>query len=281
MLRLTSPSELRLTRAEDDTFRSTRRLAALLIAIQAVILGYASGAHLFAGLTIGLAAIAAFTRRRLQIDRGGLLILYAAIALVLLLEALVSPFPFSEDALFVRTPFAHTVARYLICVQLVSLVVRRPSDRPPIWLAGLGALSLPFAANINLPDARHYVMLTWIMGFVAVAAVYGSHARRPVETSNLSRSPLRASLLAGSLLAALLLGGGGSLALLRYERDIEFFLQEFLGQGAGSTRSGFSPNGRLSDVLTWKTTDADDVALRVYSDRQPGYLRGMAFDTYL
>ena len=141
----------------DDRFPTVRRVGVILIVLQAVILGYVSGARLFPAIVIGSAFAIGVTRRRLQLDRVVLQLLCWTIAIGFVLYFLVSPFPIPVESLFLRTPLAHTVARFLICMQLLAVAVRHESGRPPIWLAGLGAMCLPFATNAHNQIGRAHV----------------------------------------------------------------------------------------------------------------------------
>ncbi len=286
-----SPSE-RLSRphwvlAPADRFRVVHWLGVILVVLQAVILGYLSGARLFPVIVIGLAIGIGSTRRRLWLEPIVVQLSAAAIAIGFLLSLQLSPFPFPEEFLSYRTPLAHAVARSLIGMQLLALIVHHESGRPPIWLAGLGAMCLPFATNVQVPGSLvqapgtfHRPLLLLIVTFVAVAALYSSFARQAVTTASKPQRGTRTFLLAAAVACAMSLGGGTAVALVRYERKIEWFLRDYLGTAAATARSGFSPNGRLNDVLSWKTLGAEHIAIRVFADRKPGYLRGKALDTY-
>ncbi|MGE0376736.1 MAG: transglutaminaseTgpA domain-containing protein, partial [Planctomycetaceae bacterium] len=265
---------------EEEDFRTARRLGVILIVLQAIILHLLSGARLFPAVAVGLACGIGAMQRRWHLDRLTFQLLCVVTAIGFLLHFLISPFPFPEESLFLRTPLAHSIARFLIGLQLLGLAVRQPSGRPPLWLAGLGAMCLPFAANIQLRESRHSALLFWIAAFVAVAALYSSYVRRRIAAASQPAGAARRFVVTAALIGSILLGSGSALALRRYDRHIESFLRDFLGEGLGMARSGFSPSGRLNDVLAWKTNDADHVAMRVFADRAPGYLRGKAFDTY-
>lgn len=264
----------------DSDGRAARRLGAVLIVLQAIILFQLSGARLFPGVAAALAIAIGATDRRLSVDRFTFQLMCLTLVIAFLLHYLIAPYPFPEESLFLRTPLAHSVARCLIGIQLLGLATRQSTGLPPIWLAGLGAMALPFAANIQLRESRHGTLLVWIGAFIAASALYSAQARRRIATDVRPSCGFRRVVLASALLASVLLGGGSAIALQRYDRQIETFLRDYLGGGQGMTRSGFAPSGRLNDVLAWKTLDANRVALRVFCEREPGYLRGRAFDTY-
>jgi hypothetical protein len=260
--------------------RAARWLGVVALGLQAIILGYVSGARLFPAVVLLLACWAGVTRFRFRLQRGLLQLLCAMIAIGFLLYSLIAPFEFPMEAQFIRTPLAHTIARFLICMQLLALVYYREPDHPPIWLSGLGAIGLPFAANIRVAPSMHFPLVLGIVSFVAVAALYTTHARRAVGGASPAAYWTRRLVTAIVLVTGMSLGGGSAVALQRHEHSIEWFLREYLGYGMTSVRPAFSPSGRLTDVIAWKTLDADQVALRVFADQEPGYLRAKAFDTY-
>ncbi len=62
--------------------------------------------------------------------------------------------------MFIRSPLAHTIARYLISLQILCrcLLVNREGHLPE-HLAGLGLLTLIFASNLRTPAAQHQMAL--------------------------------------------------------------------------------------------------------------------------
>ncbi len=212
-------------------------------------------------------------------------LLYFQIVVGLVLAHLLSPFHIPLLDQFILTPLAHLVARVLIALQLGTLFIRNTfhptaNNRPPLWLAGMGAMCLPFALNIRVYPSHQRTLLWGLLAFVVVTMLFNSEWRTQVTASRSNSRWTRVVLLVMTLSASLLLGGGSALALQRYERSIEWFLGDYLGYRPPSARSGFTDSGRLSDIASWKLTDADEIALRANSSRAPGYLRGTVFDTY-
>lgn len=258
----------------------TRWLAIIGLVIQACLLGYVSGTRLFSVVIALLAIVAAVNPWRINLRKSLHLWLYAFIAIGFALYHFVSPIQISiEDPLFYPTQ-SHILARILMSIQLVALFLRNEKDRPPLWLAGMGALCLPFAVNLPLGYTDHHTILIGITAYICVLALFGNTWRmRTVSTSRYQQWS-RAVILSITLTTSLLLGAGSALALQRYEKKIEFFLEDYLGFGPRSVRPGFTIGNRLNDVSHWKTTLANEIALRAISDKPPGYLRGVVFDTY-
>ncbi len=258
----------------------TRWLAIVGLLIQACLLGYVSGVRVFPVTITLLAVIAGVTPWRMPLSKSLQLWLYAVIAIGFILYHFVSPVRIMIEDSLISPIQTHIVARILMGVQLVTLFLRNEGDRPPLWLAGMGAMCLPFAVNSPLKFTEHHTLLIGIIAFIGVMAMFGNEWRiRTVTTSQLRQWP-RAIILALTLTTSLLTGAGSALALQHYEKSIEFFLEDFLGYGPRAARPGFTIGSRLNDVTHWKTTQANEIALRAFSDEPPGYLRGIVFDTY-
>ena len=68
--------------------------------------------------------------------------------------------------------------------------------------------------------------------------------------------------------------------LYRYAHEIETVFRAVVNPQARPESVGFSGKGRLGTVAEQKANAGKRVALRIYADDSPGYLRGRAFDTY-
>lgn len=255
-------------------------LATASIVIQAVLLGYVSGSQFFP-LVISIWAIAAgITSWKMVLPDSGNKWLFTFVALGFCLFHLFFPFEFTLDEHYFGTPVFHVLARLLIAVQTVTLCLKTPTDRPPLWLTGVGIVCLPIAFNVRVHEQDHQWVLVGVLTYVVVAALYSSEWRTSASQSNSHHRWSRFVVLTLALATSLSLGGGSAVALQRYDREIEWFLGDFLGYRPPSARPGFTTSGRLSDVSNWKTTQADEVAMVAFSDKAPGYLRGVVFDTY-
>lgn len=257
-----------------------RWLAIVELLILTYLLGYVSGARAFPITIAGLAIFSGASPWRLRLHKPLQLWLYAVITIGFVLYYFLSPVQILiEDPLFFPLQ-THLIARILISICLVTLFLRHDRDRPPIWLAGMGAVCLPFAVNLPLGYSDHHTLLYGIIAYVGVMALYGNEwRRRRVALSRRHRWP-RAIALFVTLSTSLLIGAGSAYALQRYEKNIEYYLEEFLGYDSRAVRPGFTIGNRLNDVSNWKTAKADELALRVFSESPPGYLRGVVFDTY-
>lgn len=256
-----------------------RVLGALLILLQLGVLAFLSGARLFPFVMGGLTLWGLFTRIRMKVNPTPQNLIYALMAIAFLLHYMFAPFALPIDSQFIRSSLAHSLARLLISVQVLQLFLAHESGRLPIWLGACGAVTLAFATNLRVPEAMHDQLLALVAAFMAFFSLYGSRARQAVNTL----SPFawtRWLAMTVALLLAVLLGTGAAWALQKHERDIEWFLAEYLGYSGRTTRTGFNPSGRLESVTAWRAEGGETAVLRVFADEAPGYLRGMVFEKY-
>jgi hypothetical protein len=204
---------------------------------------------------------------------------YALLAIGFLLHYMLAPFQLPIDSQFIRSSLAHSLARLLLSVQILQLFLEHESGRLPIWIGACGAVTLAFATNLRVPESMHILLLGMIAAFMGTFALYGHRARLAVASRPDMLWP-RWLVMSSALVLALLLGTGASWALQKHERDIEWFLAEYLGYSGRTTRTGFNPTGRLESVTSWRADGGETAVLRIFADEAPGYLRGMVFEKY-
>src|SRR5690606_22050203 len=195
------------------------------------------------------------------------------------LHYMFAPYPLPVDSQFIRSSLAHALARLLMAVQILQLFLQQTTPHLPIWLAPCGAAALVFASNVRSPAPVHARLLWIAAAFICLFALYCGRSRRRLP-GLAGAGALRRATLAGALLLIALLGSGSSWALQEHERTIERFITDYLGYGSSSRQAGFNPNGRLEAVTAWRANNSHQIVLRIFSDREPGYLRGAVFDKY-
>lgn len=196
-----------------------------------------------------------------------------------------------RDSVILNGGLGFTFAQYVLVLQAglffvsksASEAVRvvRASAREPLSpvLAAFALVATGFAGDVYIrgEEVRLYEALAVVVVFL-VAAFLGASMKRSGVSSRRWR---RLVLTFMVLLAALGLSKGVSEALLRYRYELD---QVVMSPFAGLfTKSGigFSGTGQLGSVAAQKSTDSEDVALRILAESEPGYLRGKAFSEYV
>lgn len=176
-------------------------------------------------------------------------------------------------------PDACLTAQYFLVFQGGQLFVRRDADRLPSYLPILAMLSMIFIADVQLRGSARAVYQVFSLVLVVLSALYFAACRVPSATF-VSRFAIRRGIMVGIVL--ILTGATAwwaASSLYGYARDIERLLI-LMARSSPADSAGFSGQGRLTSVAQQKERSGNQVALRVWSEEAPEYLRGRAFDTY-
>ena len=176
-------------------------------------------------------------------------------------------------------PDACLTAQYFLVFQVGQLFVRREADRLPSYLPILAMLSMIFIADVQLRGSGRAVYQVFSLALIVLSALYFASCRLPSATF-VSRYAIRRGIMVGIVL--ILTGATAwwaASSLYAYARDIERVLI-LLARSSPADSAGFSGQGRLTSVAQQRDRSGNQVALRVWSEQSPGYLRGRAFDTY-
>lgn len=172
---------------------------------------------------------------------------------------------------------AMEIAIYMILVQ-ITLIFGYVRRRIPFWFPTLTTLSLLLLSDISTHHANERYFL---LGAVTLCAVGAGFIFR------LSREPTPGRHATGwfpyalSVVTVCVVGAGAAILLQRYDTMIDRFLAGTIGRvGTGSARTAFSGDGSIANVDAWKREGDDRIALRIFSNAEPGYVSGMVFSDY-
>lgn len=178
---------------------------------------------------------------------------------------------------------AFEVALFGILTQ-IGLVFGYVGRRIPYWFPCFTVMSLLFLSDVALRSEQERLRLLAVVTVcVFLCAMLFRLARdpslargKPQSLSGWARWPLvLAVLLAGAL------GSTAAIMLVKYERVVDRFLAGTIGAATSrSGRTAFSGDGQIANVDAWKRAGGDTIALRVFSDYEPGYVPGMKFAYY-
>ncbi|MBC8876162.1 MAG: transglutaminase domain-containing protein [Planctomycetes bacterium] len=172
------------------------------------------------------------------------------------------------------------IAEYFLVFQVAQFFVRREGDRLPSYLPILAIVALTFTGDFQASGHTRLVFQAFSLVLIALTAGYFAACR--VRGGEQPAKPL----VGRRVLLGIVLATSGALAwvaasnLYRYARQIETVLGAVMNPPSRPESVGFSGKGRLGSVARQKANAGSRVALRVYADDSPGYLRGRAFDTY-
>ena len=252
----------------------------LLVALQAVALAYGFRTWIFSTAVLAAALVGTWSRVRLAQPRTslhgplGLAILYVV-------QRTVVPRDWFAGAQNFYFPDSCLTAQYLLVFQVAQFFVRRDDDRLPGYLPILAMAAMIFAADIQVRGSARWVYQAFSLGLIVLSAAYFAACRKP---AGMGTFPTPWAARHGVLLGAVLIVTGAVSWLAAYSvyanaRRIETMLIRITAASPPDA-PGFSGRGRLDSVAQQKETAGERVALRIWAQSSPGYLRGRAFDTY-
>ncbi|HVW02359.1 MAG TPA: transglutaminaseTgpA domain-containing protein [Planctomycetaceae bacterium] len=272
--------------------RTQQFIALALVLLQCATFGYLSQSIVFP-VVLALAAVLRVmfpVRLRGNHERlasFGLLCFFTA-------KRFVAPYEPNGLNVFAMYSVAHALGQFCLSIQVLRLVPQlsahayapsaNSADNQNAWaplpnvLPLYGVLVFICIGDLQTDYVQSLVYQLAAIAFVALSALYFGAGRDPHSSSGWQLKG-RAILSAVTLVVAL---GGGWMAsnlLQRYWYDLDRFFTQ-LGAGAGGASIGFSRKVSLGTTHLRKTQQSSSVALRVYSDAVPGYLRGASYNLY-
>ncbi len=284
-----------------------------MIAIQAIALGYLTGSFPLPIAAMVLSLIALTTSTRFDVTRDNRIRLYMLVIIVFILKHQVVPPKVAIDQIFIRTEVALGIAQCVLALQVMTLFfvhrerwstiervtaglpalpagivsssqLPREAELPlPLLLPSLGCVALVMSFDVQV-SRTHGRMITQILSIcfaISIAFYYASTRNRLRDASagQVRRAPLtRYAAFFAIISLVATLAWAGSIGLYTYEDKIAAWIANMVNTEA-KQRAGVSNRSQLGNVAWQKLRDADGLLLRVYSEKSPGYLRGMVLDT--
>ena len=270
-------------------------VAWLLILLQAAMFWYMSETILFPVLVIAISLPAVWRRKRQEISASYLPWIDLALAAGCGLRWNLLPYEPRTMDTFLNYPLVHAAGQFFLWVQVTRLWIRRP-DRPlPMYLPLLAVLVFICLGDVQLSKhgrmRRMHMRAT--LALVGLSCAYYATARRRQQPSNSSASNSTTSspprwVRPVATTGVLLVCGASSFAsnawLLEKWTAIEQMLMRASGSRLQPPRQnlmiGFSGQAPLGSVQLLRSFLDEEIALRVFSERAPGYLRGAVFERY-
>ncbi|MFK7821432.1 MAG: transglutaminase family protein [Planctomycetaceae bacterium] len=265
--------------SEPIRIRAFTKLATLLMfVIQATTIWYLLGTFLLSGAIVILAAWFLITDSRVDFAKGKRFRSLSAVAIFFIIKSRVAPVPVPGTAVAQMTQFAYVTAQFLMLLQLFLLATSRNSRVLPQLLPWLAAIAMVCAADIFVSDEQRagFQVLTTL--FITVAAAFTASNR---DIYGNDRGSFRIPILGALMLAVAALGWWSASSLYDHARDIEDLISRLVDPPQTQQEAGFTTKGRLYSVVRFREQNSDTVAMRVYSDEPPGYLRGFVFGEYI
>jgi hypothetical protein len=261
-------------------------IAWLIILLQAAMFWYMSETILFPILVVTISSPAVWGRRRWEVSSGYLPWIDLVLAAGCALRWNLAPYEPPTMKSFLNYPLVHAAGQFFLLTQVVRLWARRP-DRPlPVYLPLLAVLVFICLGDVQLykydQERRIYEYAT--LALVGLSCVYYSMARQRREPTSPSARWFRSAASLGVLIVCVVSSHVGNSWLLEKWSDLEQWILRASGSRPPSGRQnltiGFSGHAPLGSMQLLRSVLDEQIAVRVVSDRPPGYLRGAAFERY-
>jgi len=257
-----------------------RLCAAASLVIQAALLWFITGSPFFSALIIIGALAGVVLPQRISLSRNTAFWSLVALFFGFVLKYLLAPHEFHFASTFIGTTFAYVVGQFMMTVQVAQFFIRREDDRLPASMPAYGLFALICLGDIQANPLQMRVFQIGSLCFFVAATLFIASDRKFRRQVGEAYQWGRLSLILAALGLSLASGWLISTGLQRYERDIDDLIVRYLLPERIATTGGFSGNARLGSVAAAKNKNGRQIALRIYSDDAPGYLRGAAFDVY-
>jgi len=259
--------------------RQQRSVGFLLIALQAVALGYGFRTWIFSTAVIVAGLIGWLSTLRFASPRTALR-WPIVLAILYVVQRAVVPQAWYAGAQSFLYPDSCLTAEYFLVFQVGQFFVRRDGDRLPAYLPVLAMVAMTFTADLQVRGQTRLVFQLFSLGLVFLSAWYFAVCRLPGGAPATRNSASRSVALGAVLLVTGATAWISASNLYSHAHQIERMLFRMANPPSPPESAGFSGQGRLGSIASQKEASGDGVALRVWAGQSPGYLRGRAFDTY-
>ncbi|MGC1276265.1 MAG: transglutaminase domain-containing protein [Planctomycetaceae bacterium] len=257
-----------------------RASLAILILVEAAAFGYMSETVAFP-TAVAMATLLGWRgqwRYQLSQDRQVIIALIAAVLFVVTWR--VQPHSLFDDAMDYLSPFLHSLGQFLLALQMAALYLHYDDDVLPITLPWPGVFVMISAGDVTIgrDSTQRVVFQLLALAFTAATALFfAATARSTSGTQRQSDGVGKLGVATALLAVTVFVAGLAATALHRYEDALNRLVGELLNPTMSSSSAGFPNRAQIGSVARRKNERSQDIALRVYSNGEPGYLRGKGY----
>jgi len=260
---------------------TAQRMAGLaLLAVSGATLAYTSHRPMVPACAILVGLVGAMRWVRLRMSRTWELIVVLVLAGAFAMFMRTDPAQAREARGFFLYSFAHTLGEFLLVAMAFGFLLAR-TDRLPAMLPLPAVAVMVCAGDVYVTEAQDRVFQMLSLTLACVTGLYFAASRRRVDRAPRQLHAGRAAAVLAALVVAVAAGKTASALLQQYERQVSRLLMAVSLEVESLENLGFSRDARLGSLMRRKHHAWSDLpALRVFSQRQPGYLRGMVYHKY-
>lgn len=256
-----------------------RSVGFLLVALQAVALGYGFRTWLFSAAVMAAGLLGWLSTLRFASPQTATR-WPIVLAVFYVVQRAVVPQGWYAGTQSFLFPDACLTAEYFLVFQVGQFFVRRDGDRLPSYLPILAIVAMTFAADLQVRGQTRLVFQLFSLGLIVLSASYFAACRMPIAAAAARNLVSRSMILGTILVLAGAVAWFSASNLHSHAYQIERMLIRMANPPSPPQSAGFSGQGRLGSVAGQKELAPDSVALRIWAEQSPVYLRGRAFDVY-
>lgn len=255
---------------------SQRRIALALVVLEALAYAFFGKAVAFPVLISIAACLGAPGRLTFKLNRAIHLVLALALTILILISRQSTP----ESPRILHIMFGGmgiSVAQFFLCMQVLELFIERKRGLPSRF-ALFGVLALMAVGDVLNTHLNGILYQGTSVVFVGLCCAFFATGRPEGQKP---ATPGYRLASAGVLGAVMTLGVAWSAVAMPYLSRLDALLMNVMSQMREDTRIGFEVNSTLGTVAHTMSTNENATALRIRSERMPGYLRGRAYTSFL
>ncbi|MBX7256255.1 MAG: DUF3488 and transglutaminase-like domain-containing protein [Candidatus Hydrogenedentes bacterium] len=262
---------------------NARRMATLaLIAVQCAAMASLTKSYSYPLAMLALAVLAPLTPKRLIPDGRATAFLSVVVGAILLTYAQRAEQQGGFTMWFPTYAMAVAFGRFFLFLQIM-IVIRNSRQTPsPVIVAllpFLAILVMTCIGNVSSLSVPVDMFRLLSLFFAVLIAAYFASSLRDSAQGKTRAHVLRWALNIGFMGVALSVAISVSAAVQHYGNELDRLLGIAAGSSMPST-TAFTARARLDSMTRLRGSGGTKIALRIVSDDPPGYMRGIAYDTY-
>lgn len=257
-----------------------RLIACLMICVEAAAFWNLSRTNLALAVAfpLALAHLAPRLRVKLQWQREAIYSLTLVFPFLLMYR--LSPGSPSDPMGLVDYRFTYYMTEYFVLLQILQFFLRR-TEELPIYMPLYGTLAMICAGNVMATPQQDRSYQLFAMLFTVLAASYLLSFRPPSTKSPVKSSGPRFLYVSGTLCAALFAASVAGRWIHRYQDVMDQAFMNLMSRIPVGDVTGFSLTTELGSVTRLRLGPLENrPALRIFSEENPGYVRGRVYETY-
>ncbi|MBL7133213.1 MAG: transglutaminase domain-containing protein [Phycisphaerae bacterium] len=253
-----------------------RVIAFLLMTTICGTVSYMTGRVVFSAVMWAVSLVGLSGLVTVDVSRSTRLVAMLATTLAFVIVSRVAPEDPKEAYPLSAVALTYVVAWYFMVLMAGAFFVRRRGPMPrtfPLY----AIIALICSGNIFVEPQQDRVYMLVAMAVAVMTAFYFAAERRYPAGLRAAESLVPRGMSFLVLLIAMVGAGGVSAMVYARQYEINRAVSSLAARLYSGRSMGFSDNAMLRSMTYLKTRGAAELALRVFSRRAPGYLRGRAF----